>query len=449
MGRIFETRKARCSPAGTGWRSSSRRIGKDIAIAVQGGRARPRDQPRAAPRHAERARGQHAEGQGRVGDQARLRARTPPTTRRSSTRATRRTASRCWSRPRPTTRRAPSRTCATHFNKGGGNLGTSGSVAFLFKRMGVFRLESGGHRRGGARARADRPRARGDGREHRREGRAAARPALRASPTSGSCRRRSRSARSRRSPPSPSTSPRRRSSCPRTRRPKCSSWSTRSSRTTTSRRSSTTSGSAGRAPSRAQPPSRGSKGSGAVGRWGSEARGRLEPRPRALQDRPRRRAQCPACAFAARNAFDCWPTMSTRLPIARLTSIRCRPQLASAPGRSCMTSPVMSSVRGSAGLPWTVTSRYEPLLVRHALRGEQAGHAHERRVDRRLRRHPGLRLRGRAGDAAAAGDEIRVQRAAAAAERRGIRARRRHVRRRATRPKREFAGGGMVERNDA
>ena len=27
-------------------------------------------------------------------------------------------------------------------------------------------------------------------------------------------------------------------------------------------------------------------------------------------------------------AFACWPTMSTRLPIARLTSMRCRPQLA-------------------------------------------------------------------------------------------------------------------------
>jgi YebC/PmpR family DNA-binding regulatory protein len=31
-----------------------------------------------------------------------------------------------------------------HFNKGGGNLGTSGSVAFLFQRMGVFRLDPDG-----------------------------------------------------------------------------------------------------------------------------------------------------------------------------------------------------------------------------------------------------------------------------------------------------------------
>jgi YebC/PmpR family DNA-binding regulatory protein len=37
----------------------------------------------------------------------------------------------------------PTRTVSnlrTHFNKGGGNLGNSGSVGFLFKRMGVFRL---------------------------------------------------------------------------------------------------------------------------------------------------------------------------------------------------------------------------------------------------------------------------------------------------------------------
>ena len=32
----------------------------------------------------------------------------------------------------------------SHFNKGGGNLGTTGSVAFMFKRMGVFRLDPEG-----------------------------------------------------------------------------------------------------------------------------------------------------------------------------------------------------------------------------------------------------------------------------------------------------------------
>ena len=37
----------------------------------------------------------------------------------------------------------PTRTISnlrTHFNKGGGNMGTAGSVGFLFKKMGVFRL---------------------------------------------------------------------------------------------------------------------------------------------------------------------------------------------------------------------------------------------------------------------------------------------------------------------
>lgn len=41
----------------------------------------------------------------------------------------------------------PTRTIANirvHFNKGGGNLGTTGSVGFLFKRMGVFRLDPEG-----------------------------------------------------------------------------------------------------------------------------------------------------------------------------------------------------------------------------------------------------------------------------------------------------------------
>ena len=41
----------------------------------------------------------------------------------------------------------PTRTVSnlrTHFNKGGGNLANSGSVGFLFKRMGVFRLNPAG-----------------------------------------------------------------------------------------------------------------------------------------------------------------------------------------------------------------------------------------------------------------------------------------------------------------
>src|SRR4029453_13423061 len=41
--------------------------------------------------------------------------------------------------PTRTARNVPS-----PFNKGGGNIGSSGSVGFLFKRMGVFRLNPAG-----------------------------------------------------------------------------------------------------------------------------------------------------------------------------------------------------------------------------------------------------------------------------------------------------------------
>ena len=76
----------------------------------------------------------------------------------------------------------PTRTVAGVRNiitKGGGNLATNGSVSFLFKKMGVFRLNPGRHRPGRPRALSDRPRSGGDGREHRRKGRAPARHPLR------------------------------------------------------------------------------------------------------------------------------------------------------------------------------------------------------------------------------------------------------------------------------
>ena len=75
----------------------------------------------------------------------------------------------------------PTRTVANvrmHFKDHVGNMGASGSVAFLFQRMGVFRLDPASRR--WAKARAKRARSRSS---------SAAR-----SPTSGSCRRRSRRA---------------------------------------------------------------------------------------------------------------------------------------------------------------------------------------------------------------------------------------------------------------
>ena len=103
--------------------------------------------------------------------------------------------------------------------KHGGNLATSGSVSFMFKKMGVFRLESGRHRPGRPGAVPDRPRPRRDGREHRRERRAADRDPLPVRRLRSRCRRRSKTASSRRCQPSTSTSASRRPSCP-SRRPR-------------------------------------------------------------------------------------------------------------------------------------------------------------------------------------------------------------------------------------
>ena len=113
MGRIFEVRKHTMFARWNRMAKQFARIGKDITIAVKAGRPRPEQQPGAAPRDPERARDQHAEGQGRGRDQARLRPgrdRFPAGPLRGLCAARRRA---CWSRPRPTTRRARSRACAT------------------------------------------------------------------------------------------------------------------------------------------------------------------------------------------------------------------------------------------------------------------------------------------------------------------------------------------------
>ena len=53
----------------------------------------------------------------------------------------RRTASRCWWNARPTIPRAPWGNVRNIFTRNAGNFGTTGSVNFLFKKMGVFRLD--------------------------------------------------------------------------------------------------------------------------------------------------------------------------------------------------------------------------------------------------------------------------------------------------------------------
>ena len=123
------------------------------------------------------------------------------------------------------------------FNKNGGNLGTSGSVSFMFRRMGVFRLDPERYRSGRPRAVSDRPRPGRDGRGQWREGRAAAGDPLQFCRILASCRRAWKTAISRRCLPSRNTSARRPPNFRKIRRGKCLSSSTSLSRTRTCRRS--------------------------------------------------------------------------------------------------------------------------------------------------------------------------------------------------------------------
>ncbi|MFM8412225.1 MAG: YebC/PmpR family DNA-binding transcriptional regulator [Alphaproteobacteria bacterium] len=143
MGRIFETRKATMFARWDRMSKAFTRIGKDIAIAVKAGGTSPDGNPalRRAIQNAravnmpkdrieaaiKRASGQSAadyqevlyEGYGPNGIAVLVETATDN----------------------------PTRTVANvrgHFNKHGGNLGNSGAVGFLFKRMGVFRLKPDG-----------------------------------------------------------------------------------------------------------------------------------------------------------------------------------------------------------------------------------------------------------------------------------------------------------------
>jgi YebC/PmpR family DNA-binding regulatory protein len=143
MGRIFETRKHTMFARWDRMAKQFARIGKDITIAVRAGgpdpvsnpqlrrvvqNARslnmPKDKVEAAIR---RASGKEAEsfeeilyeGYGPHGIAVIVETATDNPTRTVSN-------------------------LRTHFNKGGGNLANAGSVGFLFKRMGVFRLKPEG-----------------------------------------------------------------------------------------------------------------------------------------------------------------------------------------------------------------------------------------------------------------------------------------------------------------
>lgn len=143
MGRIFETRKATMFARWDRMSKAFTRIGKEIAIAVRAGGPSPDNNPalRRVMQNAravnmpkdkveaaiKRAAGREAESY----DEILYEGYAPHGVAVLVDCAT----------------DNPTRTVAnvrSHFSKGGGNMGASGSVAFAFKRMGVFRLNPEG-----------------------------------------------------------------------------------------------------------------------------------------------------------------------------------------------------------------------------------------------------------------------------------------------------------------
>ncbi|MEI8357508.1 MAG: hypothetical protein RL698_2298 [Pseudomonadota bacterium] len=140
MGRIFETRKATMFARWDRMSKAFTRIGKDVAIAVKAGGPNPDGNP-ALRRSIQNARAvnmpkdrieaaiKRASGQSAADYQEVLYEGYGPNGIAVLV---------------ETATDNPTRTVANvrgHFNKYGGNLGSSGSVGFLFKRMGVFRLK--------------------------------------------------------------------------------------------------------------------------------------------------------------------------------------------------------------------------------------------------------------------------------------------------------------------
>ncbi len=143
MGRIFETRKATMFARWDRMAKQFSRIGKDITIAVKAGgpdpdgnpqlrrviqNARsvnmPKDKVEAA---IKRAAGNDAENYDEVLYEGYGPNGVPIIVETATNNPTRTVAN-----------------LRMHFNKGGGNLGNTGSVGFLFNRMGVFRLDPEG-----------------------------------------------------------------------------------------------------------------------------------------------------------------------------------------------------------------------------------------------------------------------------------------------------------------
>ncbi len=142
MGRIFETRKATMFKRWDRMAKAFTRCGKEIAIAVRSGGPSPENNPalRRAIQNArtvnmpkdkiENAIKKALGGQGEDYQQVLYEGYAPHGVAILVETAT----------------DNPTRTVANvrmHFNKNGGNLGNSGSVVFMFDRMGVFRVDLG------------------------------------------------------------------------------------------------------------------------------------------------------------------------------------------------------------------------------------------------------------------------------------------------------------------
>lgn len=143
MGRIFETRKATMFARWDRMAKAFTRIGKDITIAVKAGGPSPENNPalRRVIQNAravnmpkdkveaaiKRAAGQGAEDYEEVIFEGYAPHGVPLLVETATDNNTRTVAN-----------------VRMHFKKGGGNLGTNGSVSYLFERMGVFRLNPEG-----------------------------------------------------------------------------------------------------------------------------------------------------------------------------------------------------------------------------------------------------------------------------------------------------------------
>ena len=137
MGRIFETRKHVMFARWDKMAKAFARVGKEVAIAVKAGGPNPEFNPQLKrvlqnaravnmPKDKVESAIKKASGQNAVAYEEVLYEGYAP----HGVAVLIETATDNPSRTVPNLR--------THFNKGGGNLGNTGSVAFQFKRMGVF-----------------------------------------------------------------------------------------------------------------------------------------------------------------------------------------------------------------------------------------------------------------------------------------------------------------------